>query len=56
MDIFWNNPVWSGKHYLPEVVKSGMPFRMTLRTRNASPASNVKLRPGTGQAVSVTRM
>ena len=37
-----------------EVVKSGMPFLMTLKARNESPASNVKVRPGMGQAVSAT--
>ena len=44
--------VW--KQYLSEVVKSGMPFVMTLKTQNASPASNLKLRPGVDQAVNAT--
>ena len=40
------NMVW--KQYLLEVVKPGMSFLITLKTRNASPASNEKLRPGMG--------
>ena len=31
-----------------------MPFLTILKTRNASPASNAKLRPEVGQAVSAT--
>ena len=46
------NIVW--KQYLSEVVKSGLLFLMTLKTRDASPASNVKLRHGMDEAVSAT--
>ena len=38
------------KKYLSEVVKSGIHFLRTLKTRNAPPAPNVKLRPGMVQA------